>query len=103
MGMSMNKLIILNLLFLASCAHNTDYKRRDIYQVRHTVERLYQCPSGYALSVNNLECVKIADFTAKKESVLVSIKKPRKPIKKANRTLKIDCKRVFQEINKCSM
>ena len=97
-----SKLIILSALLLTSCA-SSNYKRRDTYQVRYTVERLYKCPEGYALSVNSMECVKVGVLSVKKENALVSIKKPRKAVKKASRPLKIDCKRVFQEINKCSM
>lgn len=95
----MNKLIILSALLLTSCA-SSNYKRRDIYQVIYTVERLYKCPEGYALSVNKIECVKVGVFSVKKENA-VSIKKPRKAVKMASRPLKIDCKRVFREINIC--
>ena len=98
----MNKLIILNLIFLTSCA-SSNYNRRDIYQVRYTVERLYKCPDGYALSVNKLECVKVGVLSVLNKNTVKHIKPVKKPLKKAPRPLKIDCKRVFQEINKCSM
>ena len=96
----MNKLIILATLFLVSCA-SSNYKRRDIYQVRYTVERLYKCPEGYALSVNSMECVKVGVLSVLKKDTVKDIKPVKKPLKRAKKTAKIDCKRVFEEISKC--
>lgn len=98
----MNKLIILSTIFLMSCA-SSNYKKRDIYQVRYTVERLYKCPEGYALSVNSMECVKVGVLNVLKKNTVKHIKPVKRSVKKANRAVKIDCKRVFQEINKCSI
>ena len=92
----MNKLIILNLLFLASCAHNTGYNRRDTYQVKYTVERLYKCPDGYALSVNSMKCVKVGVLSVLKNNTVKHIK----PVR-AKKHVKIDCNRVFKEVNQC--
>ena len=98
----MNKLIILSAFFLVSCA-SSNCKRRDIYQVRYTVERLYKCPEEYALSVNSMECVKVGVLSVSKKSMVKDIKPVKKPLKRAKNTAKIDCKRVFQELNRCSM
>ena len=78
----MNKLIILSAFFLVSCA-NTQYKRRDIYQVRYTVREYYM-----PVSKPNEKPVK-------------NKSKPSKSVKK--KASRLDCKRVFQEINKCSI
>lgn len=96
----MNKLIILSTIFLMSCA-SSNYKRRDIYQVRYTVERLYKCPEGYALSVNSMECVKVPVLSVLKESSVKHIKPVKKAVKKTTRPIKIDCSRVFKQINQC--
>lgn len=102
MGMNMNKIIILSTIFLMSCA-SSNYKRRDIYQVRYTIERLYKCPEGYALSVNSMECVKVPVLSVLKKNTVKDIKPVKRSVKKAKKTVKIDCKRVFQEINRCSI
>lgn len=96
----MNKLIILSTLFLASCA-SSNYKRRDIYQVRYTIERLYKCPENYALSVNSMECVKVGVLSVLKSNAVKDIKPVKKAVKKAKKTVKIDCTRVFKEVNQC--
>ena len=98
----MNKLIILSAFFLVSCA-SSNYKRRDIYQVRYTIERLYKCPEGYALSVNSMECVKVPVLSVLNKNTVKDIKPVKKPLKRAKKPVKIDCERVFREINKCSM
>lgn len=98
----MNKLIILSALFLMSCA-SSNYNRRDIYQVRYTIERLYKCPESFALSVNSMECVKVPVLSVLKKNTVKDIKPVKKTVKKAKKPVKIDCKRVFQEINKCSI
>lgn len=98
----MNKLIILSTIFLMSCA-SSNYKRRDIYQVRYTIERLYKCPENYALSVNSMECVKVGVLSVLKNNTVKDIKPVKKAVKKAKKPVKIDCKRLFQEINKCSI
>lgn len=96
----MNKLIILSALFLMSCA-SSNYKRRDIYQVRYTVERLYKCPESYALSVNSMECVKVPVLSVLKESTVKDIKPVKKAVKRSKKPVKIDCTRVFKEVNQC--
>lgn len=96
----MNKLIILSTIFLMSCA-SSNYKRRDIYQVRYTVERLYKCPEGYALSVNSMECVKVPVLSVLKSNAVKDIKPVKKVVKKANKPVKVDCTRVFKEVNQC--
>lgn len=78
----MNKLIILGTLFLVSCA-NTQYRKHDLFTVKYTVREYY-------LPINTV-------------NPSPTIQKTRKPLKKAKKTVKIDCKRVFQEINKCSI
>lgn len=98
----MNKLIILSALFLVSCA-SSNYKRRDIYQVRYTIERLYKCPEGFALSVNSMECVKVGVLSVLNKNAVKDIKPVKKAVKRTKKPVKIDCKRVFQEINRCSM
>lgn len=98
----MNKLIILSTIFLMSCA-SSNYKRSDIYHVRYTVERLYKCPEGYALSVNSMECVKVGVLSVLKKDTVKHINPVKKPLKRAKKPVKIDCKRVFQEINRCSI
>jgi len=96
----MNKLIILSTIFLMSCA-SSNYKRRDIYQVRYTVERLYKCPEDFALSVNSMECVKVGVLSVLKKDTLKHIKPVKKVVKKAKKPVKIDCSRVFKEVNQC--
>ena len=96
----MNKLIILSALLLTSCA-SSNYTKRDIYQIKYTVERLYKCPEGYALSVNSMECVKVGVLSVKKESTIKHIKPVKKSVKKAIRHVKIDCNKVFKEVNQC--
>lgn len=77
----MNKLIILSTIFLMSCA-SSNYKRRDIYQVRYTVREYY-------LPVASKPEVKPMNI-AKKSS---------KPVKK--KASRLDCAKVFKEINQC--
>ena len=98
----MNKLIILSALLLASCA-SSNYNRRDIYQVRYTIERLYKCPESYALSVNSMECVKVPVLSVLNKNTVKDIKPVKKAVKRSKKPVKIDCNRVFQEINKCSI
>jgi len=93
----MNKIIILSTIFLMSCA-SSNYKRRDIYQVRYTVERLYKCPENYALSVNSMKCVKVPVLSVLTVKDINPIKKA---VKRAKKTVKIDCTRVFKEVNQC--
>ena len=96
----MNKLIILSTIFLMSCA-SSNYKRRDIYQVRYTVERLYKCPENYALSVNSMKCVKVPVLIVSKKNTVKDINPIKKAVKRAKKTVKIDCTRVFKEVNQC--
>lgn len=74
----MSKLIIL--LFMTGCAHNSGYRKHDATRIKYTV-REYYLPS----TVNPSP----------------SIQKPKKPLKRAKKTLKIDCGRVFKEVNQC--
>ena len=82
----MNKLILLGTIFLMSCA-SSNYKRRDIYQARYTV-RKYYLPQEQFVTNDKLKPTKSAI-------------KPTKSVKK--KASRLDCERVFQEINKCSM
>lgn len=90
------RIVLLCLLF-TSCAHNS----RIIRSERHdTVLVGLKCPDGYYLRVSDLMChptnsVKLAKN--KLEARVVKVK-ARKPVKQA----KIDCNRVYRELNQCS-
>lgn len=77
----MNKLIILSAFFLVSCANN-QYKRHSFATVKYTV-REYYLPVTNKAEVNPMK----------------STKKSSKSVKK--KTSRIDCSRVFREINQC--
>lgn len=74
----MNKLIVLAIFFLASCA-NTQYRKHDLFSVKYTVREYY------------------LPVTVKPE--IKPIKKPSKSVKK--KASRLDCERVFKEVNQC--
>ena len=91
------RIVLLCLLF-TSCANNSRIiksERHDTYLVG------LKCPDGYYLRVSDLMChytpgsVKLAKNKLAARVVKV---KARKPVKQA----KIDCNRVYREINQCS-
>lgn len=79
----MNKLTIISVaLLLTSCAHNNGYRKHDTAMIRYTVREYYApVPTNTG----------------------PTIQKTRKPLKRTKKHVKIDCKRVLREINKCTM
>lgn len=100
------RIVLLCLLF-TSCAHNSRIirsERHDTYLVG------LKCPDGYYLRVSDLMCHfapgSVKSISSAKLPVLAKNKlearvvkvKVRKPVKQA----KIDCNRVYRELNQCS-
>lgn len=88
----MNKLIIISAFFLVSCA-SSNYKRRDIYHVRYTV-REYYYPSS-----TEKQTMPSEKWKAKSDSVLLKKKVVKK--KRVILSSRLDCEKVFKEINQC--
>lgn len=73
-------IILLFTTTAISCSHGGQYKKHDLFTVKYTI-REYYIPT---------------DNTQKP-----TIQKTRKPLKRAKKPLKIDCTRVFKEVNQC--
>ena len=92
------KIVLLCLLF-TSCANNS----RIIRSERHDTSLVgLKCPDGYYLRVSDLMCHfsnSVKSKLAKNKLAARVVKvKARKPVKQA----KIDCNRVYRELNQCS-
>lgn len=110
--------IVLLCLLITSCAHSSRViksERHDTYLVG------YKCPNGYYFRLSDRLChysyvenlpnsVKSVSRNAtgnypilrkNKLAARVVNTKPVNAVKMADRPLKIDCKRVFQDMNQC--
>lgn len=89
------KLIPL-LLIITSCANVPHFETNK----RFIVTKQYSCPSGYKMAHdidNRLFCV-LSDFN---QNTIEFKQIKKKPLKTAKKPLKIDCQRVFRDINSC--
>lgn len=84
------------LLIITSCANVPHFETTK----RYIVTKQYSCPSGYKMAHdvdNRLFCV-LSDF---KQIPIEHKEGKKKPLKTARKPLKIDCQRVFRDINSC--